>query len=620
MKGVFGKYLDVDLTSGTIKDYEIPENWYRKFLGGRGIGMRILLEELEPNIDPLGPENILLFGTGPLQGTKVAGGGRNIVLAKSPKTDAANESYVGGFFPHELGTSGYDGILVRGQAENPVYLVLEGGEATLKDASNLWGNGTRETEKLLQEKHEGVKVSSIGPAGENLVKFSCIINDRNRAAGRPGLGAVMGSKKLKAIAINGGVKKDYHDQETLKEARGDFARNLMQDPTIEPLSNLGTAASVEPLNEAGILPTRNFQDGYFENADAIGGKAMEDTILAGSDNCTGCPVRCKRVVETKFDDEEVIEEYGGPEYETLGAFGSLCDVDNLDAIALANQKCNQYGLDTISAGNIIAFLMEANERNLIDDGPEWGDGEAMVKMVDDMAHRNGIGEELSDGLDVYADRIGADFDVQIKGVEVPMHEPRGKKGVAISYATTPRGANHMEGLHDPAIEDVNDPTEELGPIEQKDRLTWEDKARLQKTFEDLSSFTNSLVICNFVSFYRGVSSSQYPYPKIREVLNAATGLGIDADEMLDIGERNYVIRKILSANEGYTRKDDDLPKRLKEPLGNGVCEGEDIPEKQFQDVLDEYYKLRGFDEFGPTDEKLASIGLDNLRGRIDRDQ
>ncbi|OQX57362.1 hypothetical protein B5M50_05925, partial [candidate division KSB1 bacterium 4484_219] len=526
MKGVFGRYAYIDLNKGNIETYDIPEEWYYKYLGGRGVGLRILLEELKGDEEPLGADNLLIFNTGPLQGTGIAGAGRHAVIAKSPKTGALNDSYAGGFFGHELGTSGYDGIIIRGKAPKPVFLSLINGELEIHDAGSLWGLNTGETEEALKKQYPGGRVSSIGPAGENLVKFSCIINDMSRAIGRPGFGAIMGSKNLKAIVVRGGLQKPLHDEKMLNEVRKSLVAELMENANIREFGKWGSAAAVSALNEEGILPTKNFQEGVFDDADKIDGVSTAfKEILVGRDNCTGCPIRCKRVVKGSFEGRDIEERYGGPEYETLAAFGSNCLNADVRAISLANQLCNQYGLDTISAGVSIAFAMEASEKGLIKDSIKWGDPEAIVKLIEDIAHRKGLGNILADGIDKVAAEIGADFAMHIKGQELPMHDPRGKKGVAISYATTPRGGQHMEALHDDSMEGLGKyVTPELGVYGPISRFEWKNKARYTKIYQDLASFSNSAIVCTYVGFDGAMSMGYNPYPRIREAIYAATGL------------------------------------------------------------------------------------------------
>ena len=451
MKSVFGKFLEVDLTDGSFQDYQIPEDWYHLHLGGRGLAVRILAEEMTGDEDPMSPQNLLIFSTGPLQGTGLGGAGRHCVAALSPKTGAVSDSYAGGFFGHELGKSGYDGIIFRGQSSSPVYLSIENGVPKLHDAGFLWGKTTYQTEDILREEHENVRVSSIGPGGENLVSYSCVINDKGRAAGRPGFGALMGLKKLKAVAVSGDQEKPLDDPEKFAELKKEVMDQMTDEGSME-FGEHGTTNSVLSLSEMGILPTKNFQKGEFEGAKQITGERMTEEILTGRDTCTGCPIRCKRVVETEFEGEAV--EGPGPEYETLASFGSLCENDNLDAIALANQKCNEYSLDTISMGVTIAYLMEAAERGKLSGDLDkfsdlnWGDASSLVKIIDAVAYREGVGDEIAKGVDYLEEKLETDFAQQLKGQEIPMHEPRGKKGLGISYDTSPRGATHLEGMHD----------------------------------------------------------------------------------------------------------------------------------------------------------------------------
>ncbi|MCR4403943.1 MAG: aldehyde ferredoxin oxidoreductase family protein [Candidatus Acetothermia bacterium] len=616
--GAFGRYLLVDLNSGRFEDYPIPEGWLKRHLGGRGIGARILLEELKDKdlreLDPLGPENLLVFATGPFQGLGIAGGGRHVVLGLSPKTRAASDSYAGGFFGQELGHSGYDGLIIKGRAARPVYLTLIAGKPALHEAHDLWGLETAEVEEELQRRHGKVRVATIGPAGERLVKFACIIHDRTRSAGRPGFGAVMGSKNLKAIAVLSHTEKPIHDRARFLELRKELALALASERWIRRFRSCGTAGGVMALNGQGILPTKNFQEGVFDRAGAISGEVMAETILVRADSCAGCPVGCKRVVSAKFDNEEVDPRYGGPEYETVAALGSLLLNDDLEAIALANQKCNAYGLDTISTGVTIAWAIEATERGLLKSDLKWGDARAILRAIDLIARREGLGAELAKGLDYLEKKYGGDFAVHVKGVEVPMHEPRGKVGLALSYATSPRGATHLEGMHDTMLE-VENPTPELGVTERLDRFSWEGKPRVVKIYEDLRSFTNSLVMCVFIP---SMTEPGYNYPQIRAILNALTGLEVDAKEMLLIGERNYNLLKILAARAGYTRRDDDLPRRLKGPLPRGASSGRPIPNDLLQRMIDEYYRLRGWDEFGPTPAKLEELGLGELKRILPR--
>ena len=610
--GRYGRYLGVNLSDRTLKEIEIPDEWVRKHLGGRGIGARIMLRDLAPKADPLGPENLLIFGTGPLQGTGMAGAGRHNVMSKSPKTGAVSDSHAGGFFADALSHSGYDGIAIRGKALTPVYLCVVDGKAELHDATSLWGSCVLETETELKRRHGAVRVSSIGPAGENLVKQACIINDRNRAAGRPGFGAVMGSKNLKAVVVGGTQKRPLVDPALLADTRARFAAGLVQDPRQAFLGDYGTAGYLEIHNVKGIQPSRNFADAFYDDAAKIGGDALMG-LLKERDNCTGCPVRCKRVVQTESSGEAVIPAYGGPEYETIAAFGTLCMNSDLRSIALANQRCNALGLDTISAGVSIAFAMEASEKGLLPDRVEWGDTRAILALIEQIATREGLGARLADGIDALAEELGADFAMVIKGQEIPLHEPRGKKGMALTYATTPRGGQHMEGIHDDYLE--SEPvTPELGITDRVSRFDWTNRPFLCKVYEDLTSFNNSLVICDFVVNRTG---ENYNYPLIRQAVYAITGLELKPDDMVTVGERNYNLLRLLSAMEGYRRADDGLPSRFEQPLPRGASAGEAIPRALMESQIREYYKVRGWSDWGPSRERLRALDLEELTSYVE---
>ncbi|MCS7217330.1 MAG: aldehyde ferredoxin oxidoreductase family protein [Candidatus Bipolaricaulota bacterium] len=608
MKGVYGRYLWVDLSAGKLTDKEIPESWYELHLGGRGLAARLLLEHVPPGTAPLAPENAVVFATGPFQGTGLAGAGRHVLMAISPKTGSIADSYVGGFWGHELGRSGYDGIFVVGKAPEPVYLLLYEGKAELRPARDLWGRFTADVERELQRRHPGVRVACIGPAGEKRSLLAAVINDGGRAAGRCGLGAVMGAKLLKAVAVKGQRDKPLAKPKEFARARAEFAQDLMTDEGTVRFGEYGTARGVTWLSEMGILPTKNFQEGVFDFAAEIGGETLKNTLLVDRDTCAGCPIRCKRVVKTEFLGREVVPEYGGPEYETIAAFGSLCLVSDLRAISLANQLCNAYGVDTISMGVAIATLMEASERGLISERIPWGDGKALVEWVEKIARREGLGDAIAAGLAQWSSSLGADFAMLVKGVEVPMHEPRGKVGLGLSYAITPRGANHMEGLHDTMLEQEN-PTPELGVTSRYDRFALPGKARLVILYEDLRSFVNSLVMCAFTTKEVG---PHYNFPKIRELLVYATGMEIGPEDMLRIGARNFAVMRLYAGLCGYTKGMDRLPRRFHEPLPRGASAGKPIDPDLFQKEIDEYYRLRGWDDHGPTAQTLAALGLEEL--------
>ncbi|MBN1858670.1 aldehyde ferredoxin oxidoreductase family protein [Candidatus Bipolaricaulota bacterium] len=606
MSGSFGVYLDVDLSRARISEYAIPDEWRRLYLGGRGIGARILLEELPlGSVDAMSAENILLFGTGPFQGTGLAGAGRHVVMGVSPKTKSVADAYAGGYFGHALGRSGFDGVILRGVSDEPVCLVVDGGEARLEPADDLWGMGTGETEQALLARYPGSRVTSIGPAGENAVWSACLINDRSRAAGRPGFGAVMGAKRVKAVVVRGAVVRPLHDAARFGEERAAYARRYVTEG-YQGFGKYGTAGGVTWLSEQGILPTRNFQQGTFSGADAICGQTMFETILSGRETCAGCPIRCKRQVTGMFNGNAIRPEFGGPEYETVGALGSLCLVSDLEAIAYGNQLCNDLGLDTISAGVSIAFLMEASEKGMIPERIDWGDGAAMVRLIGEMSTKTGVGARLAEGVDALAKSIGADFAMTVKSVEIPMHEPRGKQGLGLSYAVSHRGANHMETIHDTSLAG-DEPTPELGVVRPYDRFSLADKPAVIKLYEDLRSFDNSLIVCAFTMSATGAG---YNYPAARSLLEAATGLECSPEEMLRIGERNLALLRLHSRRSGGSRDDHGLPRRFSEPLEEGASANHPIDPAEMQRAIDRYYELRGYDRLGPTETRLIALGMD----------
>jgi len=414
----------------------------------------------------------------------------------------------------------------------------------------------------------------------------------------------MGSKLLKAVVVRGSAEKPLADAERFRRERALHAKTYTSDGW-QGFGKYGTGSGLVWLSEQGILPTANFRDGTFDAAEAIGGERMHDTILVGRDTCAGCPIRCKRQVKTAFGGVDVLPEFGGPEYETLAAFGSLCRNGDLASIALANQLCNDYGLDTISTGVAAAFLMEASEKGLIDEEIAWGDPQAILSVVHAIARREGIGDRLADGLELFAREAGADFAMTIKGVELPMHEPRGKQGMGLSYATSPRGATHLEGMHDTSLERDN-PCPELGVTQTYNRFTIADKIEPAVAFENLQSFVNSLVLCCFTMTESGPG---YNVPAIRSLAEAATGLAIDADEMLAVGARAYALTRLLSARAGHTRDSDGLPPRFAEALPRGASAGHTISQKDMKSAIAAYYKARGYDRRGPTAKTLRQLGL-----------
>ncbi len=629
MHGYAGQWLRVDLDSGKSWVEPLDAMRARRYVGGRGMAARILLDETPPGCDPFGPANRLVFATGPLTGTYAPGSGRFVVAGKSPATDGFGEAYTGGFVAHELKYAGYDGIVVQGAAAELVYLSIVNDRVEIRPARHLAGRGTLEVEETIKRElgDSETRIISTGLAGEKRVRYACIMNDTDRAAGRTGLGAVMGAKNLKAIAIRGTGRVTLADPKKFREyALADLAK-IRKHPWLgdSPTSAgaLGTAGGVEDLSSMGILPTRNWETGTWEHADRISGTAMKNTILIGHRACQSCPVGCTRVVRVPGGPfGGVRPEYGGPEYETVASFGSLCENRDLEAIALLNQRCNAYGLDTISAGSAIAFAMECFEKGLLTEREigfplPWGDAPTMVRLLDLIARREGIGDLLAEGARRAAAVLGrgaSDLAVEVKGLELGMHEARGKKGLALSYATAPRGADHMEGFHDPSLA-VPNAWPELGVTEAMDRFTLEGKPRAVRLAEDYTSFINTVPLCSFMSLtVGGIRNTE----EITGMLAAATGWSdLTLAEEMAIGERAYNLARVFTVRESGGAADDRLPAKLARRLRGGASREQVVGNRDIQAALQEYYRLRGWSETGaPTEAKLTELGLADVVGQL----
>jgi len=604
-----GKFLRINLTDGAIKEEKISDEVLKMFIGGRGLGVKILYDELKPGVDPLSPENKIVILAGPLTGTAAPSSGRWCSVTKSPLTGTIHDSHSGGFFGPELKFAGFDGIIIEGASEKPVYLWVHDGEAELRDASHLWGKDTHDTTDIICKElgDEKIKVACIGPAGENLVKIACIINDKHRAAGRGGHGAVLGSKKLKAIAVRGTQRVTITSEEAFREAVRKALDKIKESAvTSQSLPTYGTAVLVNIINEGGLFPTRNFQTGVFPTATRISGETMTETILVKKKPCWGCPIACGRV--TKVPPWSPYSGEGeGPEYETIWAFGAQCGVDNLEAIAKANYLCNELGLDTISMGHIIGTAMELYEKGYIK--PEqtrgvdlkFGNTEAIVELTWRTAYRSGVGDELAEGSKRLAEKYGApELSMDVKGQELPAYDPRGAQGHGLGYATSNRGGCHLRSYMISA--------EILGIPEKLDPLTTEGKAKWVITFQDLSATCDSLVLCKFVTFAFGAE-------EFADMLSAATGWNLTADDVMKIGERIYNLERAFNIREGFKGRDEDtLPKRLlEEPMPEGPAKGYVV---KLNEMLDEYYNLRSWINGVPTKDKLRELGLDKAADEV----
>ncbi len=625
---VMNKILRINLSNKTTREEMVSDEDLRKYIGGRGLAAKILFEELKPGIDPLGPENKLVFAVGVLEGSMMPGASRYAVFAKSPQTGIWGEAHAAGSFGIELRNAGYIAIVIEGASSTPVYIYVKDSQVRINDASELWGKPTGETEDKIKAEIGESKavVASIGIAGENLVNYASVISERHRAAGRCGMGAVIGSKKLKAIAVRGTGRLQVANAEKLRKLTRTYVKNWKtrgRSDWIKDLPKNGTDGGLESLNEEGLLPTKNFKEGTFEYAEDITGETMTKTILVGRQTCPACPVGCMRKVAVKDGPyAPVVPEYGGPEYETVGSFGSTCCVKDLKAIAKANMLCNMYSLDTISAGVSIAFAMECFERGIIttkDTGGidlAWGNADAIVKLVDDIAHKRGFGAILALGTRRMAEKFGQGsekFAAHVKGLEIPMHEPRGKKGVGLSYATSNRGACHLQTVHDPSFEKENfDPA--IGITEEVSRYST-DRTKVDYVIkgENDRALIDSLVMCKF-------SGEGYTTPQLVQLVKAVTGWNTNAGELIKTGERIFNLCRAFNVREGITRMDDRLPERIAEPATTGPTRGQALDATTLGLMLDNYYEIRGWDSTTgiPTREKLEELGLKYAADELER--
>ncbi len=595
--GYMGKFLEVNLSTEKIAEKTIDKSYGKTWIGGKGLGAKILYDTLSPKVDPLSPENVLLLMTGPLTGTSVQTSGRWTVVTKSPHTGIFLDSHVGGKFGHRLKRAGFDYITIKGQAAEPKYLEVTSDGIDLHTATDYWGKGTYETESLLKKQHPGVEVCAIGPAGENLVTFANIVTDRTHTAGRGGAGAVMGSKNLKAIVTHGTEKIDANDPELFKKLTRTFTKKVRNNPGVKRRHEIGTVMWVKMANEAGFLPTHNFQAGVFEDADKISGERMRDEFVVGHTACYRCSIACGKT--TRFDQGKYAGlEVDGPEYETTALLGASCGLNDLGAIAKANEICDDLGFDTITAGGTIAFAMEATEKGLLCQNEintlEFGNDDAVHAMLRLIAFRKGIGDFFAQGSLSAAKKLGHDsssYAIQVKGLELAGVEPRGSFGMALAYATSDRGGCHQRCWT---------PGAELDG--RLTRFSFEGVPQFVKTSQDERAACNSLVVCDFLPF---------DVPEMVEMLNAATGLDYTEKSYLLTGERIWNLTRMFNVREGISAKDDVLPQRFSdEPAPRGDPKGQVIKQSEFEDTKSEYYSLRGWDSNGvPISEKIRELGI-----------
>lgn len=649
LQGYAGKILHVDLTSGSLDIEEPPEDLYRKYMGGSALGLYYLLKNTPAGADPYGPENTLAFMLAGITGAPIAGQSRATVVAKSPLTGGVGDSQAGGFWPAELKFAGFDGIVIRGISPKPVYLWINQGEVELRDASHLWGRMTGEVDELLAEElgDKRIQVTQVGPSGEKLVRFAAILNMSTRAHGRTGMGAVMGSKKLKAIVVRGGKKKlPMADPDRVREIMKPSIANVRADEDVWGLAKYGTLGILESQNAVGGLPTRNYQSGWmgYDRAAAIGGERLFDELLRGADEdtqlkqgrdtCYSCAVRCKRVVESEWEERAIDPKYGGPEYETSSAFGSYCDIDDIHATAYAAQLCNQYGVDTIAAGATMAFAIECFEQGLITlddtDGIElgWGKAEAMIAMLEKTLKREGFGDVLAEGSARASTRIGngaEDLVIAVKGAELPAHMPQVKPSLAVIYAVNPFGADHQSSEHDPGYtpEVVASSPDKYGKRmadigltdPQPEDVLNDAKIEFALKTQYAYSALDTADACQFVF---GPAWQLLGMEELAGVISAVHGEEMTVQDLMTLGARRLNMLRAFNAREGITREQDTLPKRLFEPLEGGPSDGKALDREQFEAALSTYYEMAGWDPVtgNPTAETLDGLGLGWLKAEL----
>ena len=610
--GYWSKLLRVNLTDRIISVEDLSEEFLKKYLGGSGLGTKILYDEVAGGTDPLGPDNKIIFATGPFQGTGVPGSGKWSVVSKSPLTNTFAITTAGAEWGYRFKKAGYDAVCFEGRSENPVYISIVDGEATFNDALDLWGLDALETTSKLQEiLPDKTSVAAIGPAGEKLVAAACIVVDSHSFAGRCGIGAVMGSKNLKAVAVKGTQQVHVHNIEQLKKMNSEMSGKLRKS-TKETFNLHGTSVLVTSCEEVGDLPIKYWSgDTWEEGAKKIGAPFYTDKLNARPWPCMHCPIGCHRKIDVET------ENYGritgaGAEYESLGMLGSCCLVDDLEAISEANDICNRLGLDTISTGSYVAFTMECFENGLLTENDigykaEWGNPAVLVKLVREIGEKSGFGSFFSDGIVPAAKKLGEQAEklaIHVKGLDLPAHDPRTYFSLAINYATGTRGACHLRGFPHLGEGESAMMLPEAGLTYPKTLFSMDGQAHLAIIFQDLSTALDSLVCCMFMQ------ASGMDMTLTTKFLNVITGWDMKPKELLEIGERVYNLQRLLNVRDGYNRDSDCLPQRMFEPASQGFRANK--APFGFDDVLDEYYKLRGWDRHGvPTPEKIKLVKLAN---------
>jgi aldehyde:ferredoxin oxidoreductase len=621
--GFTGKILRVNLSAGTVETETIDEQTYRLYPGGKALAGYYLLRELPAAVDPLGPENLLVLANGLLTGAPVATATRFTAAARSPLTGGYGESEAGGFWGPELKQAGFEAILITGRAPQPVFLWVKDEQAEIRPAEAYWGRHPAEVQAGIRQElgDERVRVLQIGVAGENGVRYASMTNELRHFNGRNGMGAVMGSKNLKAVAVRGQQLRYLNiasDPKSLAVLGQRLAKGVKQHPQSYDLFEKGTMPILGVFNAAGMLPTRNFQAGVFAGADQVRWERYLEELLDGRHSCFACAIRCKPHVSVD-DRYQVSGEYGGPEYETVGVFGPNSEIADLQAIAKANELCDQYGLDTVSAGGTITFVMECFERRLLGTQEtggldlQFGNAAAVLEALELIAYRRGFGDQMAEGSRRLAERLGGEaprYAMQVKSQELPMHDPRGKVAVGIGYAVSEIGADHLVSFHDTLLQNPESlpfrAAQALGvqkalPPRQLDA----EKARNYFILENWSSLEKALGLCYFGPAPRSLIQVQ----EVLEAVQAATGWEASLEELLQVGERATNLARIFNVREGFGRREDTLPERLFTPLPEGPLAGAAISPEEFEAALDALYEYKGWDPktAAPTRARLEAL-------------
>ncbi len=602
MFGYNGRFLAIDLNTRETRNLELKDDDLKKFIGGASLSARLIYDHAKKGVDPLSPDSPLIFAVGPFTGTTIPMVSRGAVCGISPLTGIWGESTTGGVFPFRLKTAGFDGIFITGRARKPVYLYLHDGTAEIKDAAHLWGKDTYQTQDILKDelKTTGLSIACVGRAGENLVRYACVINDRGRAAGRCGLGALMGSKNLKAVAVAGNQRTSVADNDKVAQLTNQSRQAITTGLLAVAYREYGTLLYTDMGMSLGDTPAKYFTRSVFP-AQKVTGHSLRQAYPVESHACYGCPVACGRTVR---DFRKNIAEVDGPEYETAITFGPLCMNYDWDSIIYANHLCNAHGIDTISAGVSIAFAMHLYEKGILTKNRagmeiKWGDGKAVVKLVEMIINRKGIGELLGDGTRKMAEALGADPEeaAQVKGLEVPMHDPRAYSGMAILYATGPIGASHMKG--DYYSVDMGGGVPELG-IMAGDRFQSQGKAEPAAKYQNMKDMYNSLLLCNFAPL---------PLTLVTDILNSITGWDFTPADLATTGDRSINLKRAINNRLGVTPQDDKLPRINLQAVNEGAIAGRS-PDMAV--MLKELYNFRKWDgnTGKPTKEKLLELGLD----------